>query len=151
MRQSLNPFLGRFGEWTRGFSFSGAISYLNRKGPNGDELGNNRAWTGSANLSYSRRKFDARIGYRYNGLLILNANQTSNQFTGVSLREAQDLFDLSFGFRLTRYTRLYVEGRNIGNGIRVDEQRFAEKPAWANLGTSHNLGRTYAVGVTGSF
>jgi iron complex outermembrane recepter protein len=150
-RQSLDAILGRFGEWTRGFFFSGSVSYLNRKGANGNELGNNRAWTGSANLQYARRTFDARVGYRYNGLLVLNAAQVSNQFTGVSVREAQNLIDLSFGYRVTRYARIYVEGRNITNGIRVDEQRYAQKPTWANLGTSHNLGRTFAVGVTGSF
>jgi TonB-dependent receptor len=151
MRQSLDGFLGRFGEWTRGFSFSGSASYLNRKGANGDELGNNRAWTGSANLAYRKRLFGARVGYRYNGLLVLNANQASNQFTGVSVREGQDLFDVSFEYNVTRYAKFYIEGRNLGNGIRVDEQRFNEKPAWANLGTSHNLGRTFAVGVTGTF
>ena len=151
VRQSFDPFLGRFGEWARGFFFSGSLSYLNRKGANGDELGNNRAWLGSANLRYAKRKFSARVGYRYNGTQILNANQTSNQFTGVSLREPQDLFDLSFEFKLTRWATLFLQGTNISNGLRVDEQRFAEKPAWANLGTSHNLGRTYAVGVTGTF
>jgi TonB-dependent receptor len=150
-RQSLDPFIGRFGEWARGFYFSGSVSYLNRKGANGNELGNNRAWTGSANLAYSKRRFDARLGYRYNGLLILNAAQVSNQYTGVSVREAQNLIDLSFGYRVTRYARIYVEGRNLTNGIRVDEQRFQQKPGWANLATSHNLGRTFAVGVTGSF
>lgn len=150
-RQSMDPLLRRFGEWTRGFFISGSLSYLNRKGANGDELGNNRAWLGSANLRYSKRKFSARLGYRYNGKQILNAAQASNQFTGVSLREAQDLFDASVEFKLTKWATLFVQGTNITNGLRVDEQRFDQKPAWANLGTSHNLGRTYAIGVTGNF
>jgi TonB-dependent receptor len=151
LRQSLNPFLQRFGEWAKGFHFNGSLSYLNRKGPNGGDLGVNRAWTGSANLLYAKRKFSARVGYRFNGLEVLNAAQASNQFTGVSVREAQNLFDVSFEYQLHRWARLFLQGTNVSDDRRVDEQRFAEKPAWANLGTSHNLGRTWAVGVTGQF
>lgn len=150
-RQSLDPFLKRFGEWTRGFHFRGSLSYLNRKGPNGGDLGANRAWTGSANLLYSKRKFSSRIGYRMNGLQILSAAQNSNGFIGVSVREAQHLIDLNFEYKVTRWATLFAQGTNITNGLRVDEQRWKEKPSWANLGTSHNLGTTYNIGVTGSF
>jgi iron complex outermembrane recepter protein len=151
MRQTLDPLLGRLGEWARGVMLNGSLSYLNRKGSNSSELGNNRAWTGSANLFYGKRRYSFRLGYRYNGLLILNPNQTSNGFVGVSVREPQNLFDASFQFRLNKWAGVYVECKNLSNDLRVDEQRFDQKPAWANLGTSHNLGRTFAVGVTGNF
>ena len=146
-RQSLDPFVP---EWARGFNISGSLSYTNRKGANGGDLGPNRAWMGSANLRYSHRKFSARVGYRMNGL-ITNNPPSSNGFVGKSVREAQHLIDLNFDVQVTRWARLFFSASNLTNGLRVDEQRYAQKPSWANLGTSHNLGKTYSIGVTGTF
>ncbi len=151
MRQSLDPVVGRFGDWARGLSMTGSISYMNRKGSNSSELGANRAWSGSGNLVYGKRRYSVRLGYRYNGLQVLNPDQTSNGFVGTSVREAQNLFDASVNLRVTKWGSIYFECKNLSDDRRVDEQRFAVKPAWANLGTSHNLGRTFALGFTGNF
>jgi TonB-dependent receptor len=146
-RQSLDAFLPA---WARGFHASGSLSYLNRIGPNGGELGANRTWMGSARLTYASRKVTARLGYRLNGKIMNNA-PTSNGFVGKSYREAQHLLDFNFDIAVHRGTKLFFSANNLTNGLRVDETSYAQRPSWANLGTSHNLGKTFAIGVTGNF
>ncbi len=148
VRQSLNAFLP---VWGRGFNVSGTTSYLNRKGQNGNELGVNRAWTNSANLHYRNRKFSGRFGYRMNGLQIENPRITSNAFVGRQVREAQHLIDINFEYSISKWARLFVSGQNMLNGLRVTEQRYAERPGANSLATSNSLGRTFTVGVTGEF
>jgi iron complex outermembrane receptor protein len=148
VRQNLNAFLP---SWARGFNLSGTVSYLNRKGANGNELGVNRAWTNSANLHYRNRKLSARFGYRMNGLQIENPRITSNEKVGRQVREAQHLIDINFEYSISKWARLFISGQNMINGLRVTEQRFPDRPGYASLSTSNSLGRTFTIGVTGEF
>lgn len=148
LRQNLSSLLPA---WAQGFTVSGAASYLNRKGPNGDELGANRAWTTSANIHYRRRNFSSRVGYRMNGLQIETAEIISNNFTGRRVREAQHLVDVSVEYSIATWARVFLSAQNLLNDLKVSEHRFAERPAYATLATSNTLGRTFTVGVTGEF
>ncbi len=143
--------LGALHRWGRGFNVTVTSSYLNRKGANGNELGVNRAWTNSANLHYRNRKFSGRFGYRMNGLQIENPRITSNSYVGRQVREAQHLIDVSFDYAVSKWARVFISGQNMLNGLRVTEQRFAERPGNYSLATSNSLGRTLTIGVTGEF
>lgn len=148
LRQNLNAFLPG---WARGFVVSGAISYLNRKGPNGNELGANRAWTNSANLHYRHHRFSGRVGYRMNGEQIETAEIVSNALIGRRIREAQHLVDVSFEYSISAGARLFLSAQNLLNDLKVSEQRFPHRPGYASLVTSNTLGRTFTVGITGEF
>ncbi|MBL9206507.1 MAG: carboxypeptidase regulatory-like domain-containing protein [Opitutaceae bacterium] len=148
LRQNLNAILPG---WARGFVVSGAISYLNRKGLNGNELGANRAWTNSANLNYRNRNFSGRVGYRMNGEQIETSTIESNGLSGRRVREAQHLIDVSFEYSVTRWAKVFLSGQNLLNDLKVSEQRFPYRPGYASLVTSNTLGRTITLGVTGEF
>ena len=137
--------------WTRGFDLTGAASYLNRTGANGDELGLNRAWIGSANIRYAAGRLAIRVGYRFNGAQVISSQVISNDRTGQTIREPQQLVDATIDYAISRWVRVFVAGTNLTNALSVDEQRFRDKPAYANLTSSRNIGTTCAVGLAGTF
>lgn len=147
-RQNLGVILP---EWGRGFQISGNLTYANRKGPRSNELGADRAWSGTANLMYNRGRFMGRIGYRMNGLQIENPTITSNGKTGQQVRDVQHLVNLNLEYKVNRWARLFVSGSNLFNGLRITEQRYDERPDYASLATSNSLGRTLTAGITGEF
>jgi iron complex outermembrane recepter protein len=147
-RQNLD-FL--FPEWARGFNAGGALTYSNRKGANGDELGNDRAWRGTANLRYHARKFSATFTYTMNGELVDNPQITSNGKIGKQVYLRQDLFDLNFSYRVSKWAELFVAGVNVGGEKRTREDQYPERPAWGNMTSSTTIGINYTVGITGSF
>jgi len=147
-RQNLGTILP---SWARGFTISGNVTYANRKGPRSNELGVDRAWSGTTNLIYNRGKFMGRIGYRMNGLQIENPTITSNGKTGQQVREAQHLVNLNLEYSINRWARVFVSGSNLFNGLRITEQRYDERPGYASLATSNSLGRTFTAGITGNF
>jgi len=137
--------------WTRNFDLTCTATYLNRQGANGDELGANRAWIGSANIRYARGPWAIRLGYRYNGEEIVNSQLLSNGRSGQTIREPQNLFDATIEYSINRRVTVFIAGSNLANELSVDEQRFRDKPAYANLSSSHNIGSTVSLGLSGAF
>jgi TonB-dependent receptor len=137
--------------WTRVLDLTCSASYLNRTGANGDELGLNRTWIGSANLRYSTRRWSIRLGYRFNGAQLMNSQLVSNGRSGQTIREPLQVLDATVEYTIRRSVRIFIASTNLTNELSVDEQRFREKPTHANLVSSQNIGTTCAVGLAGSF
>lgn len=146
--QSLNPILPN---WARGFTIIGSSTYINRKGPNSNSLGTNRAWVHKAALQYSNRKYFVSLRWTYNGDWINNPDITSNGFHGKQVTVAQNLVDFSASYQLTRWAKLFVSGSDILDERRAREDQYSVRPAWSYMGSSNTFGVTYAVGVTGQF
>ena len=64
---------------------------------------------------------------------------------------ADGVIGVSFDYAVSKWARVFISGQNMLNGLRVTEQRFAERPGYASLSTSNSLGRTLTIGVTGEF
>lgn len=145
------PLEGLLTGWLRGLDLTGTATYLNRIGPNGDELGLNRAWMASASLRYAAGRLALRIGYRYNGTQIVTPLLVSNGRSGQSIREPQHVFDATIEYTVNHRFRVFIAATNLTDELSVDEQRFPEKPSYANRQTSRNLGTTCALGLAGTF
>ncbi len=150
LRQSLDPALGRW-SWARGFSVTGSTNYTNRKGANAGDLGNERAWRATAALGYKSRKLSVNLLYNMNGELIENGNITSNGVSGKQVLVRQDIVDVNLTYRLSRYFNLYVAGSNVLNELRAREQRYPGRPILGSMTSSNTFGKTFTLGVTGSF
>lgn len=137
--------------WARGFTVIASATYLNRKGPNSNALGTNRAWLGKFNLMYRRGRFFGRVGYTYNGDQINNPDISSNGYHGKQVTVAQNLVDVSFRYRLTKWAELFLEGKDITDERRAREDQYDVRPPSTYMGSSNTFGVTYTVGVTGNF
>jgi iron complex outermembrane recepter protein len=137
--------------WARGFTVVGSATYLNRKGPNSNDLGTNRAWLGKLNLMYSRPKLFLRLGYTYNGEQINNPDISSNGYHGRQVTVAQNLVDVSASYAITKWAKLFIEGKDITDERRAREDQYDVRPSYSYMGSSNTFGVTYTIGVTGSF
>jgi TonB-dependent receptor len=147
LRQSLDHFLPR---WAHGFRIYGSSTYSNPKGPQSD-IFSNQAWRDKLNLSFSRRKFSANIGYTMNGEKIEDDLITSNGHSGQQVSVRQNLIEFNVTYSLTRWARLFAGATNITDERRAREQRYPGRPGYSTMTSSNTFGKTYTIGVTGSF
>ncbi len=145
MRQNLNRYLP---QWARGFSADGSVTYTNRTGPNSSALGKNVAWNNKLHIGFNRRRLTLNVGYTVVGTQVETPVITSNGIDGTQVRVRQDLVDASFAYRLSKNLQLFIQGSNLLNEVTAREQRY---PGSTNMTSSNTYGKTYTMGVTGSF
>jgi TonB-dependent receptor len=151
--QTLDRFLPH---WAHGFQVIGSSTYINRKGPNAQDLGNNRAWVHKAVLNYRNRKFFGSLRWTYNGDWINNPDITSGLssntvYHGRQVTLAQNLVDFSLSYQVTHWANIFFSGSDIFDERRAREDQYSVRPSWSYMGSSNTFGVTYAVGVTGTF
>lgn len=150
-RQRLDAILP---SWAKGFTLGGSLAYANRKGANTGSLGRNRTWRGTANLSYSSRRFTARVNYSMNGEMVENAELTNGSAPGVVGRQVllqQNVIDVQATYRINRWAEVFVNAGNISNALRIREQQMPGRPELGSMTSSSTLGKSWAIGLQGKF
>jgi TonB-dependent receptor len=147
-RQSLDRILPR---WGRGFLMRGSVTYARRSGGNRGNLGSDRRWRATVSTSYRVRKVSATVGYNMNGELIENADITSNGIHGQQVLNRQHIVDFNLTYRAWAHANLFVSGSNVFNALRAREQRYPGRPDYSLMTSSNTFGKTWTVGVTGSY
>jgi TonB-dependent receptor len=151
LRQSLDPILP---DWSKGFTAGGSLAYANRKGGNSDDLGRDRRWRGTANLSYRRARFTGRINYTYDGQWNEENARTDGNAPGVRGTRfllPQHRIDLSFEYAVTSWLKAFAEVRNLRAELRERHEEFPGRPEWAEMASASTIGRTYSIGMRGEF
>jgi TonB-dependent receptor len=151
IRQSLDPLLPR---WAKGFFVGGSLAYANRIGGNSDDLGRDRRWRGTANLTYRERRFTGRINYTYDGQWNEENARRDNNAPGVygtRFLLPQHRIDLSFEYAITSWLKGFAEVRNLNAELRERREEFPGRPDWAQMASASTLGRAYSIGVRGEF
>jgi outer membrane receptor protein involved in Fe transport len=148
-RQSLDTFLP---DWARGFLLRGSMAFTElRDQPAGGDFNNLRDKRFTLNVGYSRGKFSANVGYIMNGLVTNNGEITSNGRIGIQQTVPQHLVDFNVNYAITRWARLFISGNNIFDELRAREDRYDERPTYAEMGSSNTFGITFTAGITGTF
>jgi outer membrane receptor protein involved in Fe transport len=150
VRQSLNPVLP---DWARGFTVGGSLAYANRIGGNSDDLGRDRRWRGTGNLTYRERRFTGRVNYTYDGKWNEeNARRDGNGGVyGTRYLLPQHRIDLSFEYAITTWLKTFAEVRNLNHELRERRESYPGRPKWAEMTSASTLGSAYSIGVRGEF
>jgi hypothetical protein len=89
-----------------------------------------------------------------NGDWIENDRLTDGNAPGVIGRQVilrQDVFDLEFSYRVTRWAELFATAGNVTNALRLREAQYPGRPPVGSMTSSSSLGKQYALGVKGTF
>jgi len=154
LHQQLDPIMP---SWGRGFTTSATYNYNNLKGnvptSNGD-FGNMYDDRETVHLSYARtllrHSFNVNVGYVRTGRIWVQADPT-NGHDGTREYVPVGMWDASIQIGLTKWMSLYLSGSDLTNEAKTRIRRITGAPAWSRLQIENSLGKTYSVGVTGTF
>ncbi len=157
-----------FERWVRGFSITASFNYNDLKKVPGNNISGDFSTLyqtqTKASVNYSRGKFFANVGIANYGKVyrqLDSVNLSAQTINGVTY-PAQSFFgsryyppfnqiDFNIEYRLKPWLHLFVSGLNVTGARKLRERVVDAAPAWSRMQIENNLGKTYTVGITGSF
>jgi iron complex outermembrane receptor protein len=171
IRQPLDTYLPA---WAKGFQIFGSFNYNDLKGRGnniGGDFGTLYQTQTKFSLSYQNRRFKGNVGIINYGKIFrqqedftagavtgtgtsANPQFPAKTFYGSRYYPPFNTIDFNLDFSLGKWShgaRLFVSGQNFTGARKMRERVIDAAPDWSRMQIENNLGKTYTVGVTGSF
>ncbi|MSU48369.1 MAG: hypothetical protein EXS37_04625 [Opitutus sp.] len=148
-RQSLDVF----GAWGRGLQIFSNLTSMALGGEGAASFTNFNPRTVQQTLSFTRKKFSARIGYNYTWYRRRNPVAASAvvQPNSYNTYAPQTKVDISLAYMLVRHATIYVDVRNLNGAPQRSGTWAPNTPEYARMDQLQFAGAAFTVGVRGEF
>jgi TonB-dependent receptor len=148
-RQSLEVF----GAWGKGIQIFSNLTNLALGGANADNFTNFNPRTVQQTLSYTRRKFSAKVGYNYTWYrrrspVAASATVPPDSY---NTNAPQTKVDVSVAYMLARHYTLYADVRNLHGAPQRSGTWAPNTPEYARMDQLQFAGAAFTFGLRGDF
>ncbi len=106
-------------------------------------------------LSYSNRRFDAKVNFNYRGTqrygLTTYTDGAGVKYNGYEYYKPRAQYDIDLEYHILPAVSLFLAGRNITNVVQDDQRYTPEMPGYSHLFRREEFGAQYTLGLKGTF
>ncbi len=148
-RQSLEVF----GPWGKGIQISSSLTNMALGGANADSFTNFNPRSAQQTISYTRKKFSAKVGYNYTWYRRRSpvAASATVQPNSYNTYAPQTKVDVSVAYMLARHYTLYADVRNLNGAPQRSGTWAPNTPEYARMDQLQFAGAAFTFGVRGDF
>lgn len=139
--------------WARGTQIFGNLTSMDLSGPNENDFSGFTSKTGNWGVSFSRGRFNARVGVNYTGTRRLSsvASSATVRPNSYNYYAPQTRVDASFDLMISRNYSIYGDVRNLQGAPLRRGTWSPDTPEHAKFDVVQNAGTLFTVGVKGRF
>ncbi|MEY4939684.1 MAG: hypothetical protein RIQ93_1419 [Verrucomicrobiota bacterium] len=148
-RQSLEVF----GPWGKGVQIFSNLTNMALGGANADSFTNFNPRTAQQTLSYTRKRFSAKVGYNYTWYRrrLPAAASATVQPNSYNTYAPQTKVDVSVAYMLAPHYTLYADVRNLNGAPQRSGTWAPNTPEYARMDQFQFAGAAFTFGIRGDF
>jgi iron complex outermembrane receptor protein len=141
---------GALPDWARGFSVNLNATQLHLTGANAADFSNFISATRNLGLTYSGKRFVAKINFNHRGRQRRFGSTTQGP-DGYNYFKARTYIDINAEYQISKHLSLFGVARNINNTAQTVEAYGSTTPAHAKYQLGEEFGVQFNLGIKGTF